>query len=160
MDKAGAIHINSKIRGGYGDKSALFVATCLAFALVVLFPPLACAEPAMPPLCTARAQVLAKNEADSSFDVRVIDVRGIFSTLSCEGEVPEKGAVLKTSALVQEEFRAVDIGCVFSAGIKPSANGMGGPGSMTWENVVADCPKEKKLLRYRFSTTARERGMP
>ena len=109
------------------------------------------ADPAMPPLCSARAEIVSKDETDASFMLRILDVHGIFSTLSCEGKVPRPGEVIRTSSYVLEEFNLVKAGCVISAAISPSRN-TAGVDVTKWEDLVADCPMEKKLLRHSFTT--------
>jgi hypothetical protein len=109
------------------------------------------AQPALPPLCTVRAEVLDRNEGDSTLQLKVLEVHGLFSTLSCEGPLPEPNDVVRTLAVWEGDFAGIVPGCIISAGIAPEDSTV--PDSdIKWKDVVADCPFGKKVFQYPFST--------
>ena len=113
----------------------------------------ASAQPAMPPLCTVRAQVIDRDEANATLRLKVLEVHGLFSTLSCEEALPKEGAVVNTLAVWENDFAGVVPGCELSAGVAPEDATV--PDSyLKWKDVVADCPAGRKVFQYPLSTEA------
>ncbi len=109
------------------------------------------AEPTMPPLCTVRAEVVDRNEDDATLQLKVLEVHGLFSTLSCEGSLPEAGDVVKTLYVWDGDFAGIIPGCTLSAGIAPEDASV--PDSnIRWKDVAVVCPNSKKVLQYPLST--------
>jgi hypothetical protein len=106
-------------------------------------------------LCTIRAEVLARNEEGATLQLKVLEVHGLFSTLSCEGPLPEPNDVVTTLAMWEGDFAGIVPGCILSAGIAPEDATV--PDSdIQWKDVVAECPAGKKVLQHPISTVARE----
>lgn len=113
------------------------------------------AEPALPPLCTIRAEVLARNEEDATLQLKVLEVHGLFSTLSCEGPLPAENDVVKTLAVWKDDLAGIVPGCVLSAGIAPE-DAQVPDSDIKWKDVVAECPAGKKVFQYPISTEGQE----
>jgi hypothetical protein len=119
----------------------------LVFVSLLGFAGFANADPAMPPLCLVRAEVAELYEEDSILRLKILEVRGLFSTLSCEGALPVPGEVLRTAPVWAGDLEGLGPGCVLSAGIVPK-DPVAPDGSAKWKDVVAECPDEKKTFRY------------
>jgi hypothetical protein len=108
---------------------------------------MAYAQPAMPPLCSVRSEVVDRNEDDSTLRLKILEVHGLFSTLSCEDGLPEPGDTVRTLAVWEGDFAGIIPGCVLSAGMAPEDASV--PDSnIKWKDVVAECPDGKKAFQY------------
>src|SRR5512142_2977122 len=77
--------------------------------------------PAMPPLCTVRAEVAAIHD-DGTVDLRVLDTHGVFSVVSCDEEAPRAGEVWAAETVWKEDLAVLEPGCEVS-GALTVANG-------------------------------------
>jgi hypothetical protein len=123
----------------------------LIFIIVCCMVGMAHAQPAMPPLCTVRAEVVDRNDDDSTLQLKILEVHGLFATLSCEDGLPEQGDTVRTLAVWEGDFAGIVPGCVLSAGVAPEDASVPDT-DIKWKDVVAECPDSKKMFQYPLLT--------